>query len=119
QEYITEVNRKKGTTVILVSHDLGEIFRISHNVIILDQGSITRQGSPKDIFSRTQVSGKFRFTGEILSISKEDVIYVARVLIGNDVIKVVLDPGEIQELQVGDQVMVASKAFNPIIQRID
>jgi len=118
QEYITEVNRSKGTTVILVSHDLGEIFRVAHEVLVIEEGRISRQGAPRDVFSQQQISGKFRFTGEILSIDREDVIYVAQVLIGQDVVKVVVDPGEVDELQVGDQVLVASKAFNPIIQRI-
>jgi molybdate transport system ATP-binding protein len=118
QEYITEINRKMGSTVILVSHDLGEIYRTAHEVLVLENGKVIQKGIPKEVFAKTQVSGKFRFTGEILSIQKEDIIYVARVLIGSDVIKVVVDPGEINELQVGDKVMVASKAFNPIIQRI-
>jgi len=119
QEFITRVNREKGTSVFLVSHDLGEIFRVAHKVVIIDDGKITAAGIPKEVFSQKQVSGKFRFTGEVLSITKEDIIYVARVLIGTDVIKVVLDAAEAKELHAGDRVLVASKAFNPIIQRID
>ncbi len=118
QQYITDLNRTNGTTVILVSHDLGEIFRVAHEVLVIDEGQIVQHGTPGEVFSRKQISGKFRFTGEILSISKEDVIYVAQVLIGQDIIKVVIDPGEVEGLKVGDHVLVASKAFNPIIQRI-
>ena len=59
-----------------------------------------------------------RFTGEILSIDKQDIIYVASVLIGSDLVKVVIDPSEKENLQAGDKVLVASKAFNPIIQKI-
>ncbi|MCA6073497.1 ATP-binding cassette domain-containing protein [Fulvivirga sedimenti] len=118
QDYIRQINSEQQCTIILVSHDISEIFRTAHKVLVLDNGKADRYGAPHDVFARKQISGKFRFTGEILGIRKEDVIYVAEVLIGTDIIKVVLDPSEITNLSVGDKVMVASKAFNPIIQKL-
>jgi len=59
------------------------------------------------------MSGKFQFAGEVLQIVKEDIVYVVSVLIGNNVVKVIADESEVKELNIGDKVMVASKAFNP------
>jgi hypothetical protein len=39
-------------------------------------------------------------------------------LIGKEIIKVVADEDEGVKLAVGDKVMIASKAFNPIIHKI-
>jgi molybdate transport system ATP-binding protein len=79
---------------------------------------VIKKGAATEFFGLNKTSAKFRFSGEILKIQKEDVIYVISVLIGNDIIRVVSDPKEAAQLKVGDQVLVASKAFNPIIQKL-
>ena len=119
QDYILEIHRKFNLTTFLVSHDLGEIFKMSEFMIHLQDGQIIRQGSPSQIFSNHQISSKFQFVGEVLDIKKEDVIYVIRVLIGNSIVKVVACEADIQDLSPGNKVMVASKAFNPLIFKIE
>ncbi|HAS41975.1 MAG TPA: molybdenum ABC transporter ATP-binding protein [Microscillaceae bacterium] len=118
QDYLLELHQKFKNTILLVSHDVGEIFKVSHQVLVLEAGQITRQGTPAQIFTRQQVSGKFQLVGKVLEIIREDVVYIVSVLIGNQVIKVVANDDDVAGLQPGDQVMVASKAFNPLIQKI-
>jgi molybdate transport system ATP-binding protein len=119
QDYILASHRKYGLTTIMVSHDLPEIIKLSDSVAVLETGKIIRTGPPSDIFMEKRLSGKFQFTGTLLALEKQDVIYIASVLIGNNLIKVVVHPSEIGGLQTGDQVVVASKAFNPVIYRIE
>jgi molybdate transport system ATP-binding protein len=119
QDYILEIHRKFNLTTFLVSHDLGEIFKMSEFMIHLQEGRIIRQGTPTEIFSDQQISSKFQFVGEVLNIEKEDVIYVVRVLIGNNIVKVVACEEEVIDLHPGNKVMVASKAFNPLIFKIE
>jgi molybdate transport system ATP-binding protein len=118
QEYILQVHKKYKLTTILVSHDIGEIVKLSDSVFELQNGHVIKKGAAADFFGLNKTSAKFRFSGEVLIIQREDVIYVISVLIGNDIIRVVSDPKEAALLKVGDQVLVASKAFNPIIQKI-
>lgn len=118
QEYILQVHKKYKLTTILVSHDIGEIVKLSDSVFELQNGHVIKKGAAADFFGLNKTSAKFRFSGEVLNIQREDVIYVISVLIGNDIIRVVSDPKEAALLKVGDQVLVASKAFNPIIQKI-
>ena len=42
-----------------------------------------------------QLSGKFQFTGDIIAIEKEEVVYIVTVLIHNSLIKVVTDSSEV------------------------
>jgi len=119
QDYILEIHGKFNLTTFLVSHDLGEIFKMSEFMIHLQEGRIIKQGSPMEIFSKQQISSKFQFVGEVLDIQKEDVIYIVRILIGNNIVKVVACEDEIQDVHTGNKVMVASKAFNPLIFKID
>lgn len=118
QDYILQLHKEYNLTTLLVSHEMGEVFKMSDEVIVLENGKITKQGSPSVLFSNNQVSGKFQFTGEILNIQKEDIIYIISVLIGNSLVKVVADEREAVQLSIGDKVLVASKAFNPIIQKV-
>ena len=119
QDYLLDLHRSFGLTTILISHDVSEIFKLSDHVIKMKQGSILKQGSPTEVFINQEISGKFKFAGEVLHIEKQEVIYVITVMIQSTIVKVVAQESEVTDLHIGDRVMVASKAFNPIIYRID
>lgn len=118
QDHILKAHKTYGLTTILVSHDLGEIVKLTDTVVVMENGRISKMGTPQEIFMNRQISGKFQFTGTVLSVVKQDVIYVVTVLIYNTIIKVVADASEIADLRNGDTVVVASKAFNPVIYKI-
>ena len=119
QNYLLEAHKKFNLTTILVSHDIGEIFKLSNAVIMLENGKILRQGLPSEIFINKGISGNFQFAGEILNLSKEDVIYIVTVLIDQQVVRIIAEESTASQLAVGDKVMVTSKAFNPIIQKLN
>lgn len=119
QDYIIRIHKEYALTTILVSHNIGEIMRLSDLVFVLEKGKIVKQGIPNEIFASENISGKFKFIGEILKIEPQDVVLIVSVLIQNNVVKVIADKSEVQTLKVGDKVMVASKAFNPILYKIE
>lgn len=118
QEYLLLIHREFKLTTLLVSHDIGEIVRLSDMVFELHNGQVVRKGTTDEFFGLNKTSAKFRFSGEVLKIQQDDVVYVVSVLIGNHIIRVVTDPNEASNLEVGDRVLVASKAFNPIVQKL-
>jgi len=115
QDEILTLHREFGTTTIMVSHDPSEIYRLSQRVIVLEQGKVVNDGSPKDVLLKTKGSQKFSFNGELLEIIKIDVIFIAIIAIGQQLVEVVVTQEEARSLQVGDQVCVSTKAFNPTI----
>ena len=119
QDYLLKVHRKYGLTTILVSHDIAEVAKLSDRVLVLDQGIITKQGPPLEVFSDHQLSGKFQFMGEIIAIEHDEVVHIVSVLVANTIVKVVAESSEINQLNIGDQVVIASKAFNPVIQKVN
>lgn len=118
QDYILKVHHQFNLTTILVSHNVSEVVKMADKIFILENGRIKEEGSPIDIFTSKQLSGKFQFTGEIILIKKEGVIYIVTVLIGKNFVKVIAEESDVETLSVGDNVVVASKAFNPIIQKV-
>ncbi len=119
QEYILSSHRKFELTTVMVSHDLAEIVKLSDFTVVMEKGRIRNTGTPREIFMERRLSGKFQFTGTLLELDREGVIAVASVLIGNHIIRVAAHPSEMQGLRPGDQVVVASKAFNPVIYKVD
>jgi len=118
QDYVLMVHEKYKLTTILVSHDLPEIFKLSDQIFLLKKGKIERSGTPSEVFLSNNISGKYRFTGTIIEKTKNDVVYVVGVLVGNNLIKVIATDDEGDSLNIGDRVMVVSKAFNPLIMKI-
>lgn len=115
QNEILTLHKEFNTTIIMVSHDPSEIYRLSNRVINLHYGKITKDGSAKEVLLQTSGSQKFSFEGELLDIRKIDVIYVAVISIGQQLVEVVISENEKENLTIGQIVRVSAKAFTPII----
>ena len=115
QNEILTLHNEFNTTTIMVSHDPSEIYRLANRVITLNFGQIINDGKPKDILLKTKGSQKFSFEGELLDIIKVDVIHVAVVSIGQQLVEVVVGKDEVKNLIIGQKVSLSTKAFSPTI----
>lgn len=118
QDEIARIHRHFRLTTILVSHDKQEVFRLSDRVAVMERGRVSRCGEVKDIFLDRATSNKFSFVGVILNIKPVDVIHIATIGVGDELVEVVLSDRDLEELKAGDTVLVASKAFNPIVKKL-
>ncbi len=50
-EVINDLNKKLGITIILVEHRLDLAAKYANNVIVMDEGSVVLNGSPREIFT--------------------------------------------------------------------
>ena len=117
QHDILALHKEFGTTTIMVSHDPSEIYRLANRVIMLEQGKVIQDGTAKELFLKTHGSQKFSLQGELLDIIKADVIYIAVVSIGQQIVEVVLDEEEASTLKIGQSVQVNTKAFSPSLSQ--
>ncbi|MGJ0303201.1 ATP-binding cassette domain-containing protein [Aliarcobacter cryaerophilus] len=118
QDEILTLHKEFKTTTIMVSHDPSEMYKLASRVLVLKDGKIIDDGLPKDILLKTQGSQKFSFEGELLDIIKVDVINIAIVAIGQQIVEVVISNTEAQNLIIGEKVNVSTKAFSPTIKKI-
>ena len=118
QDYIINEHRNRPFSIFIVSHDLAEIFKMANQVLHLKDGEVINFGAPEVVFSNSTISGKFQFTGKIITIQKAGIIHIVTVLVDNQMVKVVVDEQDVLKFKEGDQVLVATKAFNPIIYKI-
>lgn len=117
QNEILTLHKEFETTTIMVSHDPSEIYRLANRVVVLNEGKIINDGLPKDVLLKTSGSAKFSFEGELLDILKVDVIHVAIISIGQQIVEVVIGNDEIKNLKVGDKIRVSTKAFTPVVSQ--
>ena len=50
--HLERLNKEEGLTVILISHDMDEIARLAGRVIVINEGKIEFDDSPREVFSR-------------------------------------------------------------------
>ena len=115
QTQILKLHKEFGTTTIMVSHDPSEIYKLASRVIVLENGTIIKEGTPKELLLKQNGSQKFSFSGELLELKKVDIIYVAVIAIGQQIVEVVLSKEEASRHKVGDSVTISTKAFTPTL----
>lgn len=50
--YLRSIHQERGITLIIVSHSMEEVASLVTRIIVMDQGTVYAQGSPREIFSR-------------------------------------------------------------------
>lgn len=118
QDEIKYIHEKYNLATVLVSHEKQEVIRLASRIVWLDNGKIIKTGSPKQVFLTKKFSAKFSFVGTVLDIVNADILYRATISIGSELVQVVLTEDDVKDIKIGDQVLIASKAFNPIVRKI-
>ncbi|MFZ6750003.1 ABC transporter ATP-binding protein [Undibacterium sp. Ren11W] len=118
QDELLQLHQECGLTSILVSHDIGEVFKLSQCVHQMEQGKIIKSGTPAQVFLQQRLSGKLNLRAQVLAIRQEEVIYVLSLLIAQDIVEIIAGEDEVKDLKVGDQIAISSKAFSPLIFRL-
>ncbi|SHJ16132.1 molybdate transport system ATP-binding protein [Aquimarina spongiae] len=119
QDYILKVHKQFNLTTLLISHEVSEVIKMCDRVFMIENGRILKEGKPMEVFANQKLSGKFQFSGEIIEILEQEIICIVTVLVGMNFVKVIADKEEIKTMNIGDKVLVASKAFNPVLQKIE
>jgi branched-chain amino acid transport system ATP-binding protein len=53
--YVLDVNEERGTTIILIEHDMGVVMDISRRVVVLDRGRVIAEGAPHEVQASPEV----------------------------------------------------------------
>lgn len=115
QDDLSRLHRRFGFTAMLVSHDIGEVFKLSQRVLLLDAGRLAQTGTPEEVFLQHRLSGKLNLHAQVLAIRSEEVVHIVSLLIGQDIVDVIASADEVAGLRAGDLVSVASKAISPYL----
>jgi molybdate transport system ATP-binding protein len=118
QSEILKLHKEFKTTTVMVSHNPNEIYHLANRVLIFENGKVIKDGTPKDVLLQKDGSQKFSFKGEIVDINRVDIIFIATVSIGQQLVEVVLSSEDVKRFQVGETVLIGTKAFSPKLSKI-
>jgi len=84
QKEILAINNVIKTTIIFVSHNIPEIFKLADEVLVIENGKFTKKGTPSEIF----VNEKTDLMGELISITDEGTKKTIRILVEGKIVSV-------------------------------
>jgi len=118
QEELANIHRHFHLTTLLVSHNLSEVFSLASRSLVIKSGQVVRDGSNESVFIQKRLSARIKLSGEIINIESNELTSIISILCGNDVLKVVYDPLSAAEFSIGEQVVLATKAFSPVLYKL-
>ncbi len=118
QELIYKLHKETKQTLIMVSHNLAEVIKLADRVYCLDQGKITKQGTPDALFLKSSKSNQISFVGEVLKIDTVANPPELWALLPSGQVKIQVDLATIATLQVGDKIELSTTHFKPDIYKI-
>ena len=102
QDEILFLHKEFNTTIIMVSHDPSEIYKLSTRAIVLEDGKIIKDSNNKDILLKTNTKDSFSFEVEILDIIKNNNIAI--VTANKQIFQIKLSSEDITKLSIGDTI---------------
>ena len=118
QDYLLEVHRKYELSTILVSHDLGEVFRLSDRVALLENGKVAKVGSPAEVFLPESSEASLQVIGTILTLDPVGGQVSLQVKTQGSILPLTLPRQEAKDLAVGDQVSLSLAPQHSQIQKL-
>ncbi|MFK0352671.1 sulfate/molybdate ABC transporter ATP-binding protein [Campylobacter jejuni] len=119
QDELVKILQHFKITTLLVSHDLAEIYKISHRILELSDGKIIKDARTNEFFTSSNLSAKLRLSATLLEIKKSDILMIFTLLLNQDIVKITLSEEEFlrtyKNVKIGDTLLLSIKAFNPII----
>jgi len=107
QDYILKVHRHYQLSIILVSHDLAEVYKMSDQIILLDQGKVLKTGTPAAVFAADNKGDDgLTIPGEIIGIETTNTNTTFTILIGKKMICIYPSQEQIDAYQIGDKILV-------------
>ena len=65
-DLLTDLNRRRGTTVVMVLHDLNLAARYADHLIALSEGNIHSAGDPRDVLTPEMVAAVFGMPSQVI-----------------------------------------------------
>ncbi|EGK8182434.1 sulfate/molybdate ABC transporter ATP-binding protein [Campylobacter coli] len=119
QDELVKILQHFKITTLLVSHDLAEIYKLSHRILELSDGKIIKDARTNEFFTSSNLSAKLRLSATLLEIKKSDILMIFTLLLNQDIVKITLSEEEFlksyKDIKIGDTLLLSIKAFNPII----
>ena len=107
QEYLIQIHKKYSMSIILVSHDRYEIYRLASRIYEINNGKIVRSGSPEELFLSSNLDDNINLLATILDINDNTITCEH----ANQIYQI-NQTTQNRNLKVGDTITLSAKISN-------
>ncbi|MEE3705055.1 ABC transporter ATP-binding protein [Campylobacter sp. CX2-8023-23] len=107
QDYLSQIHKKYNMSIILVSHDKHEIYRLANHIYEIDNGKIIQSGTPKELFLNSNSHQNIDFLATILEINQNLITCEY----ANQIYQITL-PNSPNSLKIGDTITLSTQISN-------
>ena len=118
---LQQINRERGITVIIITHQMSVIEQICHRVAILDHGEVAEVGSVEDVFNNPRSKAGRRLVSPNLALPLTDAVPIARIAFNGNtssdpiIASVAMDLGVKVSIMGADTRNVDGRAFGTML----
>ncbi|WP_201459005.1 sulfate/molybdate ABC transporter ATP-binding protein, partial [Campylobacter coli] len=109
QDELVKILQHFKITTLLVSHDLAEIYKLSHRILELSDGKIIKDARTNEFFTSSNLSAKLRLSATLLEMKKSDILVIFTLLLNQDIVKITLSEEEFlksyKDVKIGDTLL--------------
>ena len=118
---LQQINKERGITVIIITHQMSVIEQICHRVAILDHGEVAEIGKVEDVFSNPKSKAGRRLVSPNMALPLTDEMPIARIAFNGNtssdpiIASVALDLGIKVSIMGADTRNVDGRAFGTML----
>ena len=75
-DLVKKLNEEYKMTIVMVLHDINQAIKYSDNIVIMKNGKIIEEGTPKNVINEKTIKTVYNVEGIICNVDKEEMYFV-------------------------------------------
>lgn len=75
-DLVKKLNEEYKMTIVMVLHDINQAIKYSDNIVIMKNGKIIEEGTPKSVINEKTIKTVYNVEGIICNVDKEEMYFV-------------------------------------------
>ena len=77
-EFVKSLNEKYNITIVMVLHDLNQAINYSHNIVIMKNGNLIKQGKATEVLNEQTIKDVYNVSGYIHKEDNEEIYFIPK-----------------------------------------
>ena len=77
-EVVKSLNEKYNITIVMVLHDLNQAINYSHNIVIMKNGNLIKQGKATEVLNEQTIKDVYKVSGYIHKEDNEEIYFIPK-----------------------------------------
>lgn len=77
-EVVKSLNEKYNITIVMVLHDLNQAINYSHNIVIMKNGNLIKQGKATEVLNEQTIKDVYNVSGYIHKKDNEEIYFIPK-----------------------------------------